>query len=174
MRGVRAAVLAVPTVGTAAVGHAVVDGCDSAFALLVVAGLCWPAAVALLGKRRGTSALLAWVVGAQVGAHLVLAALCGDGVGHVLVGVSASTVVAHLLAAAVTAGFLGRADAGLWAADAVVRLAGRALRLPRLVAPDVLPSRARRTPLLVPPVRGWVVRALPARRGPPVQAALAS
>jgi hypothetical protein len=177
MRGARAAVLTVPTVGTAAVGHSLVDGCGSLFAVVVATGLCWPAAVALVGSRRGPAAIGAWVLAAQVALHLVFASLCSDGAGsqHLLAGVSPSMLAAHLAAAVTTALFLARADAGLRAAHALMRAASRLLRLPRQAAPVVVPAAFRRTPRRTAPVvKLAVVLAQPSRRGPPVPAALAS
>ena len=174
LRGVRAAVLTVPTVGTAAVAHAAVDGCDSLFALLVAAGLCWPAAVALLRVQRRLPALLAWVVAAQAGAHLVLAALCSDGDGHLRLAASPAMLAAHGLAALATAALLARADAGLWTASALVRRAARLLRW-RVPPPVVVPTQLRRTlPVSLRLPRSSWVAAQPALRGPPVQAAPAS
>jgi hypothetical protein len=172
---VRAAVLTVPTVGTAAVAHAAVDGCDSPFALLVAAGLCWPAAVALLGVQRRLAALLAWVVAAQVGAHLVLAALCADGDGHLGLAASPVMLAAHGVAAVATAALLAGADAGRWTACARLRRATRLLRTRRLPARVVVPAPLRRTsPVSLPLPRTSWVAAQPALRGPPVQAAPAS
>lgn len=175
VRGVRAAVLTVPTVGAAAVGHAVADGCDRVFAVLVAAGVCWPAAVALLRARRGVPSLVAWVLGAQVATHLVLAALCGDGgAQHLLSGVGPAMLAAHATAAVLTGALLSRADAGLWAAHALLHAVGRLRRRPRAAAPVLVRAPFRRTPPLVSPRLAWVVRARPDRRGPPVPAALAS
>jgi len=176
LRGVRAGVLTVPTVGTAVVGHAAVDGCGSLFAVLAAAGVCWPAAVALLGRRRRLPALVAWVIGAQLVSHVVLAALCGEGAvaQHVLSEMTPAMLGAHAAAALVTGALLARADAGLWAAGALVRAVGRLLRLGRATAAVVVPPRLPSAPLRVPPRLPWVLLTQPTRRGPPVQAALAS
>jgi hypothetical protein len=182
VRGVRAAVLTVPTVGGAAIAHSLVDGCDSVFALLLAAGICWPAAVALLGSRRRLPAFAAWVLLAQVATHLLLEATCPDVTSgnaswaqHLLTGVTPTMLVTHGTAALLTSVLLGRADAGLWAADALVRAGAKALRLLRVLVPSPLPAPVRRTaPVLAVefPRSSWVA-AQPARRGPPVLLAFA-
>lgn len=181
LRGVRAGVLTVPTVGTAVLGHAAVDGCSSAFAVFVAAGLCWPAAVALLARQRRLPALLGWVLGAQLLSHAVLSALCGDGgqggqgglAGHVLATATPAMLTAHFAAALVTGAVLARADAGLWVARGLLRAAGRLLHRPRAVLPapsSPAPRPAARR--VVPPAQ--VAQTVPSRRGPPVPVALAS
>jgi hypothetical protein len=183
VRGVRAAVLTVPTVGAAATAHSFVDGCDSVFALVVAAGGCWPAAVALLGARRRMPALLVWVLMAQAITHLLLEAMCSDvtsghvgWVQHLTTGVTPAMLVSHGFAVVVTSLLLGRADAGLWAADALIRAGARALRLGDALATPQLPAPVRRIrrPALVlePALSSWVV-AHPSRRGPPVLLAFA-
>ena len=177
VRGVRAAVLTVPTVGGAALAHSFVDGCDSVFALLVAAGLCWPAAVALLGARRRLPTLLAWVVVAQVATHLLLEAMCTDvtsgHVGwaqHLTSGATPTMLLSHGCAVLLTSLLLGRADAELWAAHAILRAGAHALRLWRRLVLPPLPAPAPGTrPVLVieAPRASWVV-AQPSRRGPPV------
>jgi hypothetical protein len=175
VRGVRAAVLTVPTIGGAALAHSFVDGCDSLVALALAAGLCWPAAVALLGARRRLPALVAWVVTAQVATHLLLEGLCGDVTSgavpwhlHLMTGVTGTMAVAHGLAVLVTSVLLGRADAGLWTAHALIRAVARVL-VPRLARQLPAPVR-RTTPVVddVPAPRTTWVAAQPARRGPPV------
>ena len=179
----RAAVLTVPTVGGAAIAHSLVDGCDSVFALLLAAGVCWPAAVAVLGSRRRLPVLAAWVLLAQVATHLLLEATCTDVTSgrtgwaqHFLAGVTPTMLMSHGIAVVLTSVLLGRADAGLWAADALVRAGTKALRLLRLlVPPPLLPAPVRRTaPVLAVefPRSSWVA-AQPARRGPPVLLAFA-
>ncbi|MFN2539625.1 MAG: hypothetical protein ABR549_15935 [Mycobacteriales bacterium] len=182
VRGVRAAVLTVPTVGGAALAHSVVDGCDSIFALLVAAGLCWPAAVALLGGRRRLPALIAWVLCAQFATHLLLEAMCTDvttghagWAHHLTAGLTPTMLLSHGTALLLTSLALGRADAGLWTAHSIVQAAARALRLGvRVVLPPVPASVRRTRPVLVvdAPRSSWVA-AQPARRGPPVLLALA-
>jgi hypothetical protein len=180
VRGVRAGVLTVPTVGGAALAHSFVDGCDSAVALALAVGLCWPAAVALLGAQRRLPALLAWVIAAQVATHVLLEQMCGDVTSgrvplttHLSAGVTPTMVLAHGVAVIATSVLLGRADAGLWAADALVRTAARALRLPRLSVGALPVARLTAQVADVPaPRTTWVV-AQPARRGPPVQLAVA-
>ncbi|MCU1622817.1 MAG: hypothetical protein JWL79_1662 [Frankiales bacterium] len=177
VRGVRAAVLTVPTVGGAAIAHSFVDGCDSVFALLVAAGVCWPAAVALLGSRRRVPAFAAWVLTAQVVTHLLLEAMCTDvtsgrasWVPHLLVGVTPTMLMSHGAAVVLTSVLLGRADAGLWTADAIVRAGAKALRLGRRLALPTVPAPVRRAPhvlVIAAPRTSWVA-AQPPRRGPPV------
>ena len=177
VRGVRAAVLTVPTVGGAALAHSFVDGCDSVFALFVAAGVCWPAAVALLGARRRLPAFLGWVLVAQFATHLLLEAMCSDvtsgHVGwaqHLTTGITPTMLASHGCAVLLTSVLLGRADAGLWAADAIVRAGAKVLRLRRGLVMPPLPAPVRRTrPVLVieAPRSSWVV-AQPSRRGPPV------
>ncbi|MCU1600177.1 MAG: hypothetical protein JWO22_886 [Frankiales bacterium] len=172
MRGVRAAVLTVPTVGLASTAHALVDGCDSALAIALAAGLCWPGAVAVLGARRRLPALLAWVVTAQLVTHVLLDALCGPGIR--VPALTWTMGAFHAVAALSTGLLLGRADAGLWAADALLRAGAKALRLRRSLALPLVPAPFRRTapvPVLLP--RSTWVAAQPARRGPPVLLALA-
>ncbi|MCW2674238.1 MAG: hypothetical protein JWP14_2827 [Frankiales bacterium] len=182
VRGVRAAILTVPTVGGAAIAHSLVDGCDSVFALLLAVGVCWPAAVAVLGSRRRLPAFTGWVVLAQVATHLLLEAMCTDVTAgrtgwaqHLLTGVTPAMLLTHGTAVLLTSVLLGRADACLWAADALVRAGAKALRLLRVLVPPSLPAPVRRTaPLLAVefPRSSWVA-AQPARRGPPVLLACA-
>jgi hypothetical protein len=182
VRGVRAAVLTVPTVGGAAVAHSFVDGCDSVLALLMAAGVCWSAAVALLGARRRLPALLTWGVVAQIATHFLLEAMCTDvtsgQVGwaqHLTAGASPTMLLSHGCAVVLTSLLLGHADAGLWTADAILRAGACAFRLWRSVVLPPLPAPARRTrPVLVidAPRSSWAV-AQPSRRGPPVLLALA-
>lgn len=175
VRGVRAAVLTVPTVGGAAIAHSFVDGCDSVFALLVAAGACWPAAVALLGARRRVAAFLCWVLLAQLATHLLLEAMCSDVTSghagwaqHLTAGVTPTMLVSHGCAVLLTSVLLGRADAGLWAADAIVRAGAKVLRRPLLMPPLPVPARRTRPVLVIDaPRSSWVV-AQPSRRGPPV------
>lgn len=178
VRGIRAAVLTVPAVGSAALVHALADGCGSLLVISLAAGLCWPAAVAVLGNRRRLPALVAWLLAAQLVTHLLLEWTCTAVTSgqvplltHLQRGVSPSMLGAHLGAVLVTAVALGRADVGLWTADAVVQAAGRALQLaPALVLPSV-PDAAPGWAALdagVPCLRDLWRAALPTRRGPPV------
>jgi hypothetical protein len=177
VRGVRAAVLTVPTVGFATLAHASVDSCVSVIAVLLATGVCWPAAVALLGARRRLPALVGWLVLAQAVTHLLLELMCGDTpaghsglVGHLTLGVSPAMLTMHCGSVVVTAVLLRRADAGLWTAQALVAAGARAARL---LVVGVLPvpcapvlrvvraaSSARRPRVL------WAAPP-PLRRGPP-------
>jgi hypothetical protein len=62
VHAVRAGLLTVPAVGFATVAHASIDSCVNVVALLLAAGLCWPAAVILLRAQRRLPALIGWVV----------------------------------------------------------------------------------------------------------------
>lgn len=167
VRGVRAAVLAVPAVGVAALAHRSVDTCLDVPGTVLALGACWSGAVALLGARRRVPALVAWLVAAQVVTHLMLQATCSTP-GALVPGPRG--LAAHLLAVVALALVLHRADADLWVAHAVLRAVLRVLspRLPALVpAPRPLLVAAATTP--------WrprsVVRASPVvRRGPPSSA----
>jgi hypothetical protein len=166
VRGVRAAVLTAPAVGIAALAHSQVDTCLDGLALALSAGLCWPAAVALLGRRRRLPALVAWLVGAQVVTHVLLAQAC-----HEPQQWSTSGTAAHGVAVLLTAALLHRADTDLWIARAVVRSAARLLDLtPRATWRLTSPRRLR------PVVQAAVVLLAPHRssprvlRGPPSSA----
>lgn len=176
VRGLRAAVLTVPAVGSAALGHGTMHGCDSAVSILAAAGLCWPAAVMALGARRRVTSLLLWLVAAQVLTHVVLEALCTDVLSgqvslatHLAHSTTAGMAGIHLAAAGVSALLLGRADAGLWTARALLRAARsatRALRVTDWVAPAV-PDLSS-VPTEASPVRRTSWTGAPARRrGPP-------
>jgi hypothetical protein len=65
VRVVRAGVLTVPAVGFATFAHGSVDGCVSVVAVLLAVGVCWPAAVVLLGAQRRLPTLVGWLVVAQ-------------------------------------------------------------------------------------------------------------
>ncbi|MCW2600940.1 MAG: hypothetical protein JWM02_2769 [Frankiales bacterium] len=177
VRGVRAAVLTVPAVGGAALAHSLADGCGSLLAMTAAAGLCWPAAVALLRGRRRLPALIAWLVGAQVVTHLLLEWMCPDVTSgrmglldHLLMGLSPAMLSVHVGAVLVTAVLLDRADAGLWAADALLRAGIRALRVLAGRTRPVLPEPVwRGTSFVSRPVRlhGLWEAAPLVRRGPP-------
>jgi hypothetical protein len=176
VRGVRAAVLTVPTVGGAVAAHAMADGCGSPLAIALAVGLCWPAAVAMLGARRRVPALIAWVALAQLVTHVLLERMCQDVVtgqmtlvDHLARGTTPSMVAAHTAAVLVTAVLLGRADAGLWTADAMIRAGARALRMTSDVAAPTLPVVARppTAPASSPRPRVLWETAPLQRRGPP-------
>jgi len=177
VHAVRAGLLTVPAVGFATVAHASIDSCVNVVALLLAAGLCWPAAVILLRAQRRLPALIGWLVIAQGVTHLLLEQMCGDAmpgsmglIDHLMMGVSPAMFAAHTGSVLFTAALFGRADAGLWTAQALVRAGARALRrLAACVSPARLPQRppsagvatgARRPRVL------WGAGA-PQRRGPP-------
>jgi hypothetical protein len=178
VRGMRAAVLTVPAVGVAALAHAMADGCGSIMAMLIAAGLCWPAAVALLGNRRKLPVLMLWLLAAQVVTHVLLEQMCSDGtsgqvgpVQHLTGGLTTSMVVAHVGAVLLTAAFLGRADAGLWTADALLRAGARALCATSALRVPALPQQRPASPPVATSVvcpRALWETAVPVRRGPPV------
>lgn len=174
VRGVRAAVLTAPAVGAGVLGHVLADGCADLLGTLLAVGVVWPAAVAVLGRRRSPAAFLAWVVGAQAVTHLLLELTCSSVrtgqmslVQHLVATSSGEMVTAHAVAAVLTAVALGRADAGLWAAHAL-RRAVRRLRVPTpiLVVP-VLPRTA--APVVLTELRDQQHHQLPGRRGPPAR-----
>ena len=138
-RGSRALVLSLTAVAVAGTAHTLVDGCLDADGLLLSAGICWPGAVALLGRRRRMPALLAWTAAAQVVTHVVLALTCGGA--HVAPG---TVLVAHAAAVVLTTAILSRSDATLWTSHEV-RRALRLLLLPQLVA---VPSPRRPQPVV--------------------------
>lgn len=177
VRGVRAAALTAPTVGTAVAAHSLADGCAGPVAIGTAVGLCWPAAVALLGTRRSLPTLLAWVVTAQLAVHVLLERMCPDVVSgqtslaqHLTHTTGTTMLATHAVAAALTAVLLHRADGGLWVAHALRRAAAR-LRPPRAVA-VVVPS-ARPVPASAVPVvlRDLTETAPLQRRGPPAPCA---
>lgn len=177
VRGLRALVLTVPAVGGAVLAHGLTDGCGSLAAVLTAGGLCWPAAVVLLGARRRLPALIAFVLLAQLVTHALLERTCTDitsgQVGllaHLRHGFTPQLVAIHLLAAAVTALLLGRADAGLWSARQLVRGGARILRLAGALPPLPLPPAVVRLVAVVsgiPLLRSTWETAQPVRRGPP-------
>ena len=157
VRGLRAAVLTVPVVGLTALAH----GCPTLVGTLLLVGLVWPAAVALLGARRGLVPLLAWTAAAQLGGHLLLTTLCPDE--------RAGASAAHLAAGLACAAVLGRADAGLWSARALLRLAAR-LRPPAALPPVTPRPVVRRVAGPPARLRSTAARDVARRRGPPVAA----
>jgi hypothetical protein len=161
VRGTRAAVLAVTAVGVAGAAHTFADGCLDLLGLLHALGVCWPAAVAVLGARRRLPALLGWAVAAQVVTHVVVQLTCGGSP-----AVPARALVPHAVALAVTTALLHRADAGLWAAHTLLRALARLL--PPALGAGVRPA-APRLPLPSPaplPQQRW--RVVPSGlRGPP-------
>lgn len=175
VRGVRAAVLTVPIVAGAVLAHATADGCADLLAVVAALGLCWPAAVALLGARRSLGALVLWVAGTQVVTHVLLEWVCGEGGGHaslaqhLLSSLDGTMIATHLIAVVVTSVLLGRADAGLWTADALLSSASRLLGLPTPLPAQVTPvvlAHLRR-PDAVPPLHPLWETAPLQRRGPP-------
>jgi hypothetical protein len=139
-RGLRALLLALTAVAVAGAAHTAAAGCVDLLGLALALGTCWPAAVALLGRRRRLPVLLAWTTGAQAVTHVLLATTCGAG-WHV---VPAPALAAHAAAVVVTTALLHRADAALWVAHVLRRAATRWLRRP--TAP-VLPSLPRHAPI---------------------------
>jgi hypothetical protein len=116
VRGVRAAVLAVPTVGIAAGAHASAGGCAPLWTIALASVGSWPLAYAVLGVKHGVRSLVAWILATQVLTHAVLDLGC---TGHH--STDTRMLAAHVLGAVVTATLLARADAGLWLAQALVR-----------------------------------------------------
>lgn len=172
LRGARAGVLTVSAVALAEAAHAVSDGCISLTGLLVSLGLCWPAAVAVLGRRRRLPSLLGWLLGMQVVLHLLLESLCGEVVSgresltaHLSVAPSGRMLAAHALAVVLAAVLLGRADAKVWMV-AALRRAG-VLTAPLVVAQPPLTRRTRRVAPGAPVVRSRWDGPRPSRRGPP-------
>ncbi len=162
VRGVRAAVLTVPAVTTAALAHRSVDTCLELPGVLLALGACWSGAVAVLGARRRMPALLLWLLAAQVATHLLLQATCAHP-GATLP--STRGLAAHLLAVVAVAALLHRADSDLWVAHALLR-ALRRLLLP-VVQPPSIPIRH----VAAPPAEQHPLPGVPAsalvRRGPP-------
>jgi hypothetical protein len=159
-RGVRALVLAAVAVGIAGVAHTFVDGCVDPAGLALSLGVCWPLAVALTGRRRGTAGLLLWTAAAQVVTHQVVELTCG-GSAH---PAPTSVLLAHGAAVLVTATLLARGDEGLWVAHALRRLVGLPLPVvPALVVPGL--RQPRRTDDTRPPAP--VVVTPRVLRGPP-------
>ena len=137
-RGLRALVLAAVAVGVAGVAHTFVAGCVDLPGLAVSLGICWPLAVALLGRRQRTTTLLAWTACAQVVTHQVVELTCG-GTGH---AAPARALLVHGAAVLLTAALLARGDEGLWVAHALRRLVGRPAPVaPVVVVPALRPSR---------------------------------
>jgi hypothetical protein len=173
VRALRAAVLRVPAVGTAALAHAAVDPCQNFLGVLLAAGVCWPAAVALLGARRHRMVLLGWILTAQAVTHLMLSLTCSSPASgwellhQALPG--GLMLAAHAASAAIAAVLLAKADAGLWAARALLRSGSRLLRT--LTRPSIRPRVPARLPRLVPlaiPELGTIWQAgTPVLRAPP-------
>lgn len=178
VRGVRAAVLTAPAVGAGVVAHASVDGCVPIVGVLLAAGLCWPAAVALLRRQARVVGVFAWLCGAQLATHVLLTWLCNDvasgsepSAWAELLGMSPAMLARHGVALIGTAALLSRADAGLWTARALIRAASKmhrfllAARTSRSFAPPPrLPAATPQQPAPQGLCRG--VR-LQTRRGPP-------
>jgi hypothetical protein len=162
VRGVRAAVLAVPAVGTAAIAHRSVDSCLELPGVLLALGACWSGAVAVLGARRRMPALVLWLLAAQVSTHVLLQATCTHP-GATVPGPHA--LAAHLLAVVAVAAALHRADSDLWLAHALLRAFRRVL-LPVLQAPPVPTGHVTALPTDQHPLPGVPASAL-VRRGPP-------
>ncbi len=116
---VRATLLTLPAVGTASLAHLYVDGCVEVGALLLAVAATWTSAAAVVSGRRSTGLLLAWILGAQVATHLLLAAQC-DGIAHALAVPGAGMIGVHLLTAALVAPVLARREAGLATARRIV------------------------------------------------------
>ncbi len=112
---VRAALLAVPAAGSAALAHLQADGCLDLAPLLLTVFLTWLTATAVLRSRPRVGALLGWVLGAQVAGHLLLSVECGSAPALPGTGM----IAAHLAAALLVAPVLARRDAGLAAAERV-------------------------------------------------------
>jgi hypothetical protein len=177
VRGVRAGVLTVLAVGFATLAHVSVNGCISMVAVVLAAGLCWPAAVSLLKAQRRLPALVGWLVLAQGITHLLLEQMCGEAgpghaglVDHLMMGITPRMLAMHAGSVLFTAVLFGRADAGLWTARALVRAGARALR--RGVA-TVVPVGLAKVPCTGGSSTGkrrpqvlWQAGA-PLRRGPP-------
>ena len=170
-RGARAAVLAGTAVAVAEVAHAGTDGCSSLVGLLLALGMCWPAAVAVLARRRRVPGLLGWLLATQVGLHVLLESRCEEVLSgreallaHLAVPPSARVLVAHGVAVAVCAVLLGRADAGVWAVTAL-RRAGRVVA--PLTPVLVVVTRVRPQVGVVLPAEDVWKGPRPSRRGPP-------
>ncbi len=171
MRAVRGAVLAMTALAVAEAAHAGTDGCSSPVGLVLAFGLCWPAAVAVLGRRRRLPGLMVWLVASQVGLHVLLESRCEEVVSgrqallvHLSVPPSGGVLIAHGAAVAVSAVLLGRADAGLWAVDALRRAVPPLVPLAVVVVPGHQVCRACPVVLSVEDVWEGL---RPSRRGPP-------
>lgn len=179
MRAGRAAVLTLPAVGAASLTHSWLDGCASLIGMVCAVGICWSAAVALLGRQRSAPLLALWVLAAQLTTHVLLESGCREVtsgqstlVEHVRVGMSPTLLIAHLVCGVLTAAALSRADAGLWAARRLLRAAARVILghwVGAIVSSWVPPA----TPTFSRTVRrAWVLwrGSQAARRGPPALA----
>ena len=175
VRGVRAGVLTVPAVGMAASAHASAGSCTSLVGLGLAAGVSWPAAVALLGRRRSVLSLLAWLTLVQAVTHVILEQLCPDVMSgqmglldHLLMGLTPTMLLMHGGSVLLTALVLARADAGLWTARALIRAGARMIRTIRLPkAPAVVVPRTRLLPVEPKPLIDLWKAPHPVRRGPP-------
>jgi hypothetical protein len=179
-RGLRAAALAIPTVGVGLLAHRLNDGCLSALGALTSGALCWSAAVLMLGRQAGVRSLLRWTVAAQAITHLALSVTCPavtagreSLLSHLTAGMGRQMLLAHVVSAIVCSVVLARADAGLWAAHRLLHATAKLVRswiALRLQPPAVL--KLRRPPISAAVVAPrLVVLRLPARRGPPVAVA---
>ena len=161
----RAGVLSVTCTALAVAAHALSAGCVDAvgFALVLVAVL--PASWVVTARQQSAPALLAWLVGAQVAAHLIQAGACGDR----LLDRTPQALGVHALAVLLTAGLLHVADAALWTAGRLLEATRRRLRV-LVAAPAGVPARPGLAGVVqpTPTVRPRLRTASPAvRRGPP-------
>jgi hypothetical protein len=168
LRALRAMTLVLSAVGIAVAAHAAVDGCVDLPSGAVVVALCGPAGWIVTRHELSFRTLLGWLVAVQIGAHLVLTALCG---GPVLVH-SLAVLGSHAGAVVITAGLLRGGDAAVWTADVIRRARGYVLKLITAVAVPVVSHlrvfvQAPLEALICSMWRGLV----PIRRGPPAAAA---
>jgi hypothetical protein len=167
VRGIRAGVLALPTVGGAAIAHAASGGCAPLWAVGVATAISWPTAYAILAVRHRVASLLLWILATQVITHAVLDGLCFGG--HTGTTATTTMLAAHGIAALLSASLLSHADAGLWIAQALlsaIRPAPTTPALPRTLTTQTITPHA--------PKKGRWAQTQADPRGPPAQQFLAA
>ncbi|MCW2544303.1 MAG: hypothetical protein JWM40_1855 [Frankiales bacterium] len=160
VRGIRAGVLALPTVGGAAIAHVASGGCAPTWAIGVATAIAFPTAYAILAVRHRVTSLLLWVLATQVITHAVLDGLCFGG--HTGTSARTTMLAAHAVAAIISASLLAHADAGLWIAQALlsaIRPAASPLKLPESTPSQVATKHA--------PKKGRWAQTPADPRGPP-------
>ena len=163
-RAARAAVLSAACTALAVAAHALSAGCVDAVGLVLVLVAVLPASWVVTARQQSAPAVLAWLAGAQVAAHLIQAGACGDR----LLDRTPQAIGLHAVAVLLTAALLHAADATLWTAGRLLEATWRVLRV--LAAPIGVPARPGLAGVVqpTPTVRPRLRAASPGvRRGPP-------
>lgn len=161
----RAVVLSAACTGLAVAAHALSAGCVDAVGLVLVLVAVLPASWVVTARQQSAPAVLAWLAGAQVAAHLIQAGACGDR----LLDRTPRAIGLHAVAVLLTACLLHAADAALWTAGRLLDASRRVLRV-LVAAPIRVPARPGLAGVVqpTPTVRPRLRAASPGvRRGPP-------